>query len=326
MKIFVSHSNKDKTFVKAIIDNLPKSYHSWIDERKIIAGENFENKITQAIIDDNTILVLFVSDHSVKSKWVQKELQLAKQNSIPIIPIILDNSAIELLPTWIKKIHHLKCYDQSDSQIYNTSNELTKHLSLWISKNDNADTNHLQDISEDIITEFAQETIKKGLADEATMVSFTPLLFINMAFKIRKWYSLYWDNEKSKLLSGKIPKGKDLEYFLFLDPVWGFHLQNFREVGFINKIALPHGNSETDVDIAWHKFMDYYMPEHILKDQNDILIPYLSEYFLKKGLVSTEIELPSEIIESIIELRIDAFTIGIHAYKFLNLGPIKSLQ
>ncbi len=68
--IFISYSREDKAIVLPFIDKINKEVGTqcWIDLDGIESGEQFENKIIQAI--DSAQIVLFVlSDNSLKSDW-----------------------------------------------------------------------------------------------------------------------------------------------------------------------------------------------------------------------------------------------------------------
>ncbi|MGA7563784.1 MAG: toll/interleukin-1 receptor domain-containing protein [Desulfobaccales bacterium] len=77
--IFLSHSSKDKFFVRTLADHLRKyGIKVWIDEAEINIGDSMTDKIGQAIETTDYVGVV-LSHNSINSEWVQKELQIALQ-------------------------------------------------------------------------------------------------------------------------------------------------------------------------------------------------------------------------------------------------------
>lgn len=93
--LFVSHSSKDKNFVRRLsIDLLNAGFPVWLDEWELEVGSSLSNRI-YAGIDDSTFFIVVVSTNSIESGWVNKELTgaLAKEEQLNrkfIIPIRLD--------------------------------------------------------------------------------------------------------------------------------------------------------------------------------------------------------------------------------------------
>jgi len=102
--IFLSHSSKDKFFVRTLADHL-RSYgiKVWINEAEINIGDSLTEKIGRAI--ENTDYVGVVLSHnSINSEWVQRELQIALQKEIKgekmvVLPILIETVG---LPPFLK--------------------------------------------------------------------------------------------------------------------------------------------------------------------------------------------------------------------------------
>ena len=93
--IFISYSREDKAIVLPFIDKINKEVGTqcWIDLDGIESGEQFENKIIQAI--DSAQIVLFVlSDNSLKSDWTKREVYYAEQKKKKIIPVVIDGKGL----------------------------------------------------------------------------------------------------------------------------------------------------------------------------------------------------------------------------------------
>src|SRR4030067_854475 len=96
-KIFISYSSKDKFFVDQLADDL-KTYDIdvWEYSTRVLAGEQIERKISQAIKDADYYLVV-LSPNSVKSEWVNSELTKAigiennKAKKKFVIPVLFED-------------------------------------------------------------------------------------------------------------------------------------------------------------------------------------------------------------------------------------------
>lgn len=104
--IFLSHSHKDKLFVRQLAENLERAGLScWVDEAELDIGDSIIDRIGQGIYESDLVAAV-ISTNSVSSAWVQKELQLAMTREISgkrirVLPIIL-NSCTELIPYYLR--------------------------------------------------------------------------------------------------------------------------------------------------------------------------------------------------------------------------------
>lgn len=73
VSVFLSHSSKDKPFVRDLADFLGDGgeIEVWLDEREIGYGENIAGKIQEGL--DADVVLLILSPDSVESKWVKEE-------------------------------------------------------------------------------------------------------------------------------------------------------------------------------------------------------------------------------------------------------------
>lgn len=99
---FVSHSSKDKPFIRQLTADLTKEGVSvWLDEQKILVGDSISDKISQGLVESDYFLIA-LSDSSVNSSWVQKELNAAliheiEKRKVKVIPIKLSDCEIPVL-------------------------------------------------------------------------------------------------------------------------------------------------------------------------------------------------------------------------------------
>jgi len=75
--VFVSHSSEDKEdFIEPIVDDLEKCYiNVWLDKKKIMPGDNLRNSILKDGLDKADIVLIFFTERSLKSAWVDREIK-----------------------------------------------------------------------------------------------------------------------------------------------------------------------------------------------------------------------------------------------------------
>src|SRR5437016_2632636 len=94
--IFLSHSHKDKAFVKRLTLDLRRRGHVvWVDEAEINVGDSLIEKIREGI-DRVDFVAAVISRASVKSKWVSRELDIASNRElrgkkVVVLPILLED-------------------------------------------------------------------------------------------------------------------------------------------------------------------------------------------------------------------------------------------
>ena len=70
---FISHSTKDKPFVRKLAaDLVAGGVKVWVDEQRILVGDSIPEKIAQGLAESDFFLIV-VSTNSVNSAWVQRE-------------------------------------------------------------------------------------------------------------------------------------------------------------------------------------------------------------------------------------------------------------
>lgn len=80
MKVFISHSSRDKKFVRTLKDCLlENSIETWFDEDQLDLGDSLVNKLETAL-NTSSHLVIILSPASVESDWVKYELKKALTN------------------------------------------------------------------------------------------------------------------------------------------------------------------------------------------------------------------------------------------------------
>jgi hypothetical protein len=102
--VFLSHSSKDKPFVRELREKLYSICDTFFDETDIKPGQSITSRLNEALAQTN-LLVLLHSEHSLKSDWVQKEwasmlymqkhLVVVRLDSSPIPPLLRDLKYID---------------------------------------------------------------------------------------------------------------------------------------------------------------------------------------------------------------------------------------
>lgn len=99
---FLSHSSKDKTFIRQLAADLTNSGITvWLDEQMIKVGDSIAEKISQGLAESDYFLIA-LSDNSVQSEWVKKELNHAliseiEEKEVKVLPLLLSECEIPAL-------------------------------------------------------------------------------------------------------------------------------------------------------------------------------------------------------------------------------------
>jgi len=101
-KVFISHSSKDKQFVRGLAVDLAAIGHQpWLDEWKILAGESIVERVG-AGVEDADLMVVVLSRDAVASKWVENEWQAkywteVSERRVAVIPVVIDECEVPTL-------------------------------------------------------------------------------------------------------------------------------------------------------------------------------------------------------------------------------------
>ena len=89
--VFISYSSKDKPIADGVCANLEAAgIRCWIAPRDIRPGEDWPTAIAKAIAASQ-VMVLVFSAHSNSSEQVSRELFLAANSKVVIIPFKIEN-------------------------------------------------------------------------------------------------------------------------------------------------------------------------------------------------------------------------------------------
>lgn len=120
--IFVSFASQDSKIAQTICTALEtRGFKCWIASRDIMPGENFQSTIVRAIRSAKVLLLVF-SSNSNRSDEMTKELALASQQKLIVVPLRVENVTpsdafayefatrqwIDLFANWEDAMNHLR--------------------------------------------------------------------------------------------------------------------------------------------------------------------------------------------------------------------------
>jgi len=89
--IFISHSSKDKKVAQTICTALEnRGLSCWIYSRDISPGQNFQEQIVKAIRAARIMVLVFTANANASDE-IKKELALASQNRVLVIPVRVED-------------------------------------------------------------------------------------------------------------------------------------------------------------------------------------------------------------------------------------------
>ncbi len=110
---FISYSSKDQAFAERLYADLQANgVRCWYAPEDLKIGDKFRIRIDESIrLYDKLLLIL--SEHSVRSPWVEKEVETAfekehKSGKLVLFPVKLDNTVMETDQAWAADIRRMR--------------------------------------------------------------------------------------------------------------------------------------------------------------------------------------------------------------------------
>jgi uncharacterized protein YjbI with pentapeptide repeats len=106
---FISYSSKDHNFAERIHADLQaKGVRCWLDKEDMKIGEKLRPRIDEAIRRHDKLLLVF-SQYSVKSTWVESEVETAldkerRSKQLVLFPIRLDEAVMRTRQAWASTV------------------------------------------------------------------------------------------------------------------------------------------------------------------------------------------------------------------------------
>lgn len=100
-KIFISHSSKDKEFVRNLAEDLNALGHTpWLDEHSIRVGDCIVSKVEEGVTAADYVVVA-LSPNSVNSGWVEREWKTKYWDEVSarrtyVLPVLLADCEIPI--------------------------------------------------------------------------------------------------------------------------------------------------------------------------------------------------------------------------------------
>lgn len=113
---FLSYSSNDKEFAEKLANDLnANGLAIFFDKWEIKVGDSIVTKIDVAL-GEMTDLIIILSENSVNSNWVKKELSSAlvktlQDNSVKILPVLIEKCDIPILIKDLKYANFLEGYE-----------------------------------------------------------------------------------------------------------------------------------------------------------------------------------------------------------------------
>src|SRR5208337_3515536 len=117
---FISYSTKDEEFAERLHADLQaKGVRCWFADEDLKIGQKFQEKIEDSIRRHDKLL-LVLSEKSIQSPWVEREVQAAferehKSKKLVLFPIRLDETVMETTKAWaadIRRTRHIGEFGQ----------------------------------------------------------------------------------------------------------------------------------------------------------------------------------------------------------------------
>jgi hypothetical protein len=132
-RVFISYNHSDLEWVRKLVDDLTKAgIEVYFDQNDIEIGSSIIGKIGEAFKDVKFFIVC-LSPHSVKSSWVNKEIELAVMMEINqkidfILPLLLPGFQDYMMPLFLstKSLADFRDPEQYSGEFQKLLNRISK--------------------------------------------------------------------------------------------------------------------------------------------------------------------------------------------------------
>ncbi len=102
LKIFLCHSKDDKPKIRKLYNRLiADNFEVWLDEVKLIPGQDWDFEIKKAVRNSDTVIVCLSNSSITKEGYIQKEIRFAldvaeekPEGTIFLIPARLEDCSV----------------------------------------------------------------------------------------------------------------------------------------------------------------------------------------------------------------------------------------
>jgi TIR domain len=96
-RVFISYSWKDSAVAEQVKGAIPSQFDVWIDKERVRPGDEI-SKALQDGLSASDYYVILISDNSIASNWVKREIatafDLATKKKLSVIPVILQGAEV----------------------------------------------------------------------------------------------------------------------------------------------------------------------------------------------------------------------------------------
>jgi DeoR/GlpR family transcriptional regulator of sugar metabolism len=134
MRVFLSHSSRQKPLVREIRGFFPEHVNTWIDEKNLFIGDDINQALQVEVKEKSDFLLLFLDGDAASSEWVKKEVHWALEvekanNRTMLLVVLIEPQALnDLGIPELKKRRYLKCTDYSERAIEYVANSIVADL------------------------------------------------------------------------------------------------------------------------------------------------------------------------------------------------------
>ncbi|MBI3589644.1 MAG: TIR domain-containing protein [Candidatus Liptonbacteria bacterium] len=134
MQIFLSHSSRQKPLIRELKRHLPDYLGAWLDEERLLFGDDISRSVEATIKSDTDYLLLFIDGYAAESAWVAKELEWTLQAEKThartiLLPIVIEEDALRRIGNIeIQNRKHLSLKDFLESSVRALAESITSEL------------------------------------------------------------------------------------------------------------------------------------------------------------------------------------------------------
>jgi hypothetical protein len=122
MQVFISYACEDRELAKRLSQRLENAgFEVWLDESNILPGDNWAEKVSQALKQSEAMVVL-ISPAAMESKWVRHEIEYAlgaKEYSGRLVPVFVgprDKIPEDRLPWILRRLRGIELKGEAEEE------------------------------------------------------------------------------------------------------------------------------------------------------------------------------------------------------------------
>ncbi len=134
MQIFLSHSSRQKPLVREVRKCLPNHLGTWLDEERLLFGDEIATSIEHTIKIDTDYVLLFIDAFAAASPWVRREIEWTLEaerlaGRTILLPITIEEAAVQLfdLPD-LQRRKYLVLRDFSEASVHGLAEAISGEL------------------------------------------------------------------------------------------------------------------------------------------------------------------------------------------------------